>query len=338
MKPARTLEHRAVKLLTSLHLGRRKPVQTLSTSQRRDRRRTLNWGWRSQVRGIAAGLKQSRRPELHGLPCITIYVRSKVPEHRLPATERIPKRLRLDSLGQDVITDVVELRGQITAHAATLVKPGDEVAHELGERGTLGLLVQEDGNQDVLAVGCSHVLARSGAGAAENDRVEHPLDVNADPDQNCFGRLTSTFTVLSTDRTTSEDFALARVDVPFDLDTGGLTVSGIVDSTAGIASGTPTRLVGLRTSNALGSVINGTWSGTINDVPFVGDVDFENLVSYQTNCVPGDSGGAVLQDGTSLALGIHVGGSAADNFGLFMPLWPVFQRLGLQVIAKKGKP
>jgi hypothetical protein len=180
-------------------------------------------------------------------------------------------------------------------------------------------------------------LARSGVGAAENDRVEHPLDVNANPEQNRFGRLTGDFTTLRRDEKTSEDFALARVEVPWmpALADTGFIVSGLVDSTS-IAQGTATLMNGVKTKDAHGSVLNNNWSGTIGDVPFVGDVDFENLVSYQTDCLPGDSGAIVLQDGTSLALGIHVGGSATDNFGLLMPLGPAFDRLGLEVITKGG--
>lgn len=269
---------------------------------------------------------------------MTIYVRRKLPEHRVPPDERIPKKLSLVSLGVEVLTDIIELRGRVIAHAASMIQPGNNVGHKLGEPGTLGLLVRKGQSPDVLALGCSHVLARSGTGAAENDLVEHPLDVNADPEQNRFGRLTADFTILSRDEKASEDFALAKVEVPWipSLVDTGLVVSGVVDSNSDITEGTATLLNGVKTKDAHGAVLSSKWCGTISDVPFVGDVDFENLVSYRTSCQPGDSGAVVLQDGTTMALGIHIAGSAQDDFGLMMPLGPVFDRLALQVVTNEG--
>jgi hypothetical protein len=338
MKITSSSEHRALRLLTQLHYGRPRPLNVLSKMRRRDHRQTSRWGWRTHIRGIGVGLKRTNLEFVESVRCLTVYVRRKLPEHRLPTQERIPKKLKLASLGEEVLTDIVELRGQIMAHSASMIQPGNNVGHEQGEPGTLGLLVTKTGSLDVLALGCSHVLARSGVvDPAASNRVEQPLDVNADPEQNRFGRLTGDFTTLSRDQRTSEDFALARVEVPWmpALADTGLIVSGLIDP-ADISQGTATLMNGVKTKDAHGFVLNSNWSGTINDVPFVGDVDFENLVSYQTACLPGDSGAIVLQDGTTLALGIHIAGSPADNFGLLMPLGPVFDRLGLQVVTKGG--
>jgi len=338
MKTTLSPELRALRLLTQLHYGRPRPSKVLSKIRQRDHRQTSRWGWRTHIRGIGLGLKRTNLEFVEGVHCLTLYVRRKLPEHRLPVQERIPKRLKLASVGQEVLTDIVELRGRITAHAASMIQPGNEVGHEQGEPGTLGLLVRKAGSPGVLALGCSHVLARSGVvDPAASNRVEHPLDVNADPEQNRFGQLTTDFVTLSRDEKASEDFALARVEVPWRpaLADTGLIVSGIIDPTT-IAQGTATLMNGVKTKDAHGIVLNSNWSGTVSDVPFVGDVDFENLVSYQTACLPGDSGTVVLQDGTTMALGIHIAGSPADNFGLFMPLGPVFDRLGLQVVAEEG--
>ena len=331
-------EQQAVRLFSELFYGKSKRAKALSKARQRDRRQAQRWGWRAHIRGIGAGIKLTNRQSVEGVRCLTIYVRRKLPERRIPAEERIPKKLGLASLGIDVLTDVVELRGRIIAHAASLIQPGNEVGHQFGEPGTLGLLVRKGASPDVLALGCSHVLARSGVEAAENDLVEHPLDLNADPELNRFGQLTEDFTRLSRDEKTSEDFALAKVEVRWvpALADSGAVVSGIVGSGADIAEGTATLMNGVKTKDAHGAILNNNWSGTFSDVPFVGDVDFENLVSYQTACQPGDSGAVVLQDGTTMAFGIHLGGSSQDSFGLLMPLGPVFDRLGLQLVTKEG--
>jgi hypothetical protein len=138
-------EQRAVRVLTALHFGRSRPTKLLSKTRQRDRRQTSRWGWRSHIRGIGVGVKQTKLEFIDGVRCLTVYVRRKLPEHRLPPEERIPKKLTLDSVGEEVLTDIVELRGRITAHAASMIQPGNEVSHEQGEPGTLGLLVRKAG-------------------------------------------------------------------------------------------------------------------------------------------------------------------------------------------------
>jgi hypothetical protein len=312
-------------------------LKQLSKARQKDYRATAKWGWNSNIRGIGVGEKHVNGERVAGVPCLTIYLRSKLPQHRIPPSERIPHRLRLAATGEEVVTDILQMKGPITAHAASMVQPGVEVAHKLGDRGTLGLLVRKSGSPQVLALSCSHVLARSGVGSSAGDLVEHPLDVFADPEVNRFGLLTDDFTRLNAGSDISEDMALASVAVnwlPALLDTAVVVLS-VADSRPGFQSGTTTLLNGIRTKEAHGEIINGTWSGTIHDVPFAGDVDFTNLVSYRTDCQPGDSGAAVMQDGEQSALGLHVGGSPQDKIGVFMPLWPLFDRLKLKLVTTR---
>lgn len=329
---------RASEVLTSLHFGRKTSIKRLSKAKGRDRRVTLHWGWRSHIRGIGAGYKRVSGEVDRNVPCLTIYVRRKFPRGRLPEPERIPDRLFLATLGTQVQTDIIEVRNPIVAHAATNIQPGQDVAHQFGELGTLGLLARGTASGNVFALGCSHVLARSGVQANPGDFVEHPpLFARTQLDQNEFGKLTRTFTELNSTDTFEEDFALAVVDVPFKiaLAGSGVVVDSIADAGQGFEVGLGTSIQGFRTNGAPGKVINPQWSGQVQEVPFVGTVNFSNLVPYSTMCAPGDSGAAVLQLGTSTVLGLHVAGSSDDQFGLFMPLFQIFKSLDLNLLAEQ---
>lgn len=323
---------KAARVLAALHLSRRGPVKSLSKVRQRDRQSTHSWRWKSHIRGVGFGYKRvDSMPDLNQ-PCVTFYVRRKFPEHRIPPNERIPETLHLASVGHPVITDVIEMRDPVVAHAAANIQPGVDVAHRFGEEGTLGLLVRMGRSSAILAASCSHVLAREGL-ASEGDFVEHPILLSSGGgEQNEFGRLTSTFTVFNQSDTFDEDFALAAIDVPHivRLSSNGTIIDSIADSTPGFSPGTPTSLQGLKSPDLSGEIINPEWHGVI-EMSLVGSVQFKNLVPYSPGGVAGDSGAAILQTGTSTVLGLHIGGS--DSFGLFMPLWPVFQRLDLSLVT-----
>jgi len=322
---------KAARVLAALHLSRPNRVKSLSKVRQRDREVSLRWRWKSHIRGVGFGYKRvDNRPDLNQ-PCVTFYVRRKLPEHRIPPDERIPKTLHLASVSRPVVTDVIEMRHPVVAHEASNIQPGVDVAHRFGEAGTLGVLVRM-GTGPILAASCSHVLAREGL-ASEGDFVEHPMLLSpGGGQQNEFGRLTSTFTVLNQSDTFEEDFALAAIDVPHiaALSSNGTIIDSVADSTPGFSPETPTSLQGFQSRDVPGQIINPEWHGVI-EMSLVGNVQFKNLVPYFPAGVAGDSGAAVLAAGTSTVLGLHVGGS--DSFGLFMPLWPIFQRLGLNLVT-----
>lgn len=325
-------ERKAVALLTALHVAAKRPREPLAKTKKRDRQATVHWGWKSHIRGVGFGYKRTQGKTDLSVPCLTIYVRRKFPRQRLPRNEYIPGRLFLADLGQEVQTDVIEVRRPIVAHAASSIQPGQDIAHQFGELGTLGLLVQLPGDAAVLGASCSHVMARSGVQASEGDFVEHPpLFTTSNLDQNEFGELTKFFTQLNVSEVFEEDFALARIDVPHQsvLSTNGTIVQAVADPGDGFTPGLQTSIQGFRSVDSPGQVINPSWSGEIQDIPFVGTVKFQNLVPYSTQCAPGDSGACVLEQGSATVLGLHIGGSSEDQFGLFMPLRPVFTRLQL---------
>ena len=324
---------RAVKLLSELHLKRRRGTSRLTKSKNRDRRATVHLGWADHIRGFGVGQKRTGGNAVEDSPCITFYVRRKFPKNRLPKRLRIPESLYLATIGKKFLTDVIELKGPIIAHSAGNIQPGNDVAHEYGEPGTLGLLVRMSGLQGVLGASCSHVLARSGVAVKVGDVVEHPPLFGQTT--NGFGALTKYFTRLNTSDSFTEDFALALVSVPYvtALATNGVIVTAIADSRPGFSAGLPTAIQGIHSADRPGKVINPSWTGSVANVPFVGEVQFENLVPYETPCMAGDSGSVVLQKDTQTALGLHVAGSTGDGVGLFMPLWPIFQKLNLTLVT-----
>lgn len=200
----------------------------------------------------------------------------------------------------------------------------------------LGLLVTRGREKTVLAASCSHVLARSGVLAREGDLVEHPpLPAGSAqaPELSEFGRLTDEFTRLDGDSVFDEDFALAATDVPIrpEFLNDAIVATAVADPGAGFAPERQTLLEGVVSPGAEGQIINPAWRGKVSELPFVGDVRFESLVPDRTRCARGYSGAAVLDLGGTSVLGLHVAGSEQDEFGLFMPLWAVFQRLGLRL-------
>lgn len=304
----------------------------MTAAERDDRRRTRRFGWDDRIRGVGFGVKRVRGRRTDA-PCLIFYVSRKYARHDLSNRERIPSELTLRSLGTHLLTDVVVMRGRPRAHAAANLRPGYEVAHADGEPGTMGLLVRRSDAPGRFALSCSHVLALGGT-AAPGSIVETPCSVDPDPTVNAFGTL-ELFTKLGTTGVFREDIALARVDVPSRprLYPDGAVPQSIYPASLGFDDTMETELWGSVTPRAAGVVSGASWSGKLS-VPHVGPVTFAGLVPYKTACAEGDSGGVVLRRGTTEVLGLHVGGtkSAGLQQAFFMPLSPVFDRLGLRLV------
>jgi hypothetical protein len=324
-------EVKAVRALTRLQYGRRSRG-TAGRAAQRDRRLSRDWGWPDNIVGIGASRKQVGGEVLHGTPTVTIFVRRKRPRERLAASERVPELLHLATVGVDVVTDVVEIGSVPQAHAPIVrpLRPGCGGAHFLGEEGTLGLIVTQNGRPDPLILSCSHVLARSGL-AGEGDVIEQPLGAAGITD--AVAELTSVFTTLSTAGVNTEDIALARILDVIPRSNILLQSNAAVTSVSPLradqfTAGTPTRLLGLMSPDARGNTITSESSFRVRDMPGVGDVRFTGLVAYRTECAGGDSGALVVSEDATTALGLHLAGTPT-GLGLFLPLGPVFENHGL---------
>jgi hypothetical protein len=284
--------------------------------------------------GVGASTKRVGE-KLTEVPSVTLFVRKKRARQRLPKSEYIPKVLRLDSIEAEVITDIVEIGSAPTAHAGKVrpLRPGCSGAHFLGEEGTLGLLVRRTSRKEALVLSCSHVLARSGL-ANPNDVIEQPLGGAAVLDP--VAKLTDVFSELSASGVNREDIALARIDSTIEFDPVPLSSNTAITSVSELradqfTAGIPTRLLGQITPDARGATITSESSFLVRDLPGVGDVTFQGLVAYVTQCAGGDSGAVVVTEDGTTALGLHIGGTPT-GLGVFLPLGPVFETHGLELL------
>lgn len=329
---------RAVRALTRFHYAGAER-RTFTRDAARDRRASASWGWHENVVGIGVGWKRVDGARITDAFCVTFFVLRKEPVRRLLRRQRIPSRLAFESAEANVMTDVVEVPGRCVAHAGTRVRPvrpGAEIGHSRGGRGTLGLIVRRIGTQAPLALSCSHVIARSGALADFGRSIEQPVgDLGAE----IVGVLTDDVTILRSGTLATADVALARLTVDAKSGVVGSMVIPRTVSTkpAGeFAVGTRTRLFGAVTPDATGRIaaVQSTWD--IAEMPFVnGHVEFSDLVAYETRSAKGDSGGLVMSGEPgeeSVVFGIHTAGREDGKLGLFQPIGPLMKRFNLELV------
>lgn len=338
--PRQSPESAAVNTLSRMQIlpWRQRPGKA-SAAVRRDRRRTRDWGWRNNIVGLGVGIKRAGGRQLKGRHCVTLFVRQKLPLSRLGEHEQIPEWLELDSGRGGVLTDVIPLGSRPVAQGARIrpLQPGVEIGHSRGGRGTLGPIVRRIGRDEKLALSCSHVLALSGRLFDGIRDIEQPVTDGTDNTDDLVALLLEGYSVLRSGPSASnrDDIALAALTAAAD---SRLLATGVAPLTASPLTrfpvGTRTRLHGAVTDNAPGRVLAHGATFTIGEMPFVnGDVPFTGLIAYETRCARGDSGAAVLEDGTQTVLGIHTAGIAEERFGLFQPIAPTLERFGLELVG-----
>ena len=202
---------RAVRALTRFHFGGTKR-RTLTREAAQDRRLSASWGWHENIVGIGVSWKREYGRRMAEAMCVTFYVLRKEPKRRLLRRERIPECLEFGSVDARIVTDVVQVPGRFVAHGPTVrpIRPGAEVGHMRGGRGTLGPIVQQEGSTTPLALSCSHVIARSGAVLDFGKKIEQPVNDDA---SSVVGTLVD-FTKLRSGTLVAFDVAFAALDVP----------------------------------------------------------------------------------------------------------------------------
>jgi hypothetical protein len=331
-------EIETVRTLTTLHCSQHRQNLPPNTALYRDWAETHAWGWQENIIGFGVSRKRTAGHRVKGQISVTVFVKRKAARAHMLAKEVIPERLTLASVGAEVVTDIVQLRARPVAQAAGQIRPlrpGADIGHRHGLRGTVGLIVRRVGQPEVkLALSCSHVLARSGYDVQINDEVDQPL-----APANQVGTLDSFSTIFPKNTKNTEDFALAALTVaatPALLGSGTVIQSASQLTAAQFKPGWKTQRSSLVGSglNRAGTIraFQSTW--TVDHMPFVGSSIFADVVAYDTPNAEGDSGAAVLNAAGTEVWGIHFAGSPSDKLGLFLPIGPILQKHHLELVTE----
>jgi hypothetical protein len=318
--------------------GGRRHLARLSKTHRRDLARPSNWAWESDIYAVAIGEKTADRKPQHGEFCLKFFVRRKLAKARLRAAERIPPRLKLPSIGGDVLTDVEEMASMPVAHAGQIfrpVRPGASVGNFRGSTGTAGLIVKRVGTAAPLILSCSHVLALGGRANA-GDPIEQPVHFNGTVNTNRVGTLTPFFTTLDPSVINDVDAAVATLDQgitadPAILDLAAPTgISDPFDPLAPNLAAIPLVRSGATTGKQMGSIA-GLRAKVKIQMPVLGGqvVVFRSMVLYNTHSEGGDSGAAVLDARDNSVVGLHVAGDG--GLGTYLPIRQVLDALGVEL-------
>ena len=296
-------------------------------------RSAAEWGWEENINGICLGWRQEG-------PCLTFLVERKIAEARLRSKQRIPELLQNRELGIEIPTQVIEIGGrfQLQAPYSGTLRRGMAVGHEHGfPSGTTGFFVQRSlpGGAVRSILSCAHVLAWTRKQIfplpKPGDFVEQPVSLDSDPEDFQVARLTSAFTDLTTP-TVSSDFAVADIDPRIPIVPNGLIGVSGRSRPQDFPQGLRLQMLG-RISGTSNATLRGVQAAV--RIPTFGNVNFpfwqyQNVVVYDINSAPGDSGGGITELDTGLAVGLHVGGGGA--LGLFYPLRPIFNKFELSLL------
>ncbi len=261
--------------------------------------------------------------------CLVFFVRKKLPKSRLRHLVAVPKHLALGTLGTRVLTDVQVWGGLPVSHG--VLSFGASIGDNSGNSGTMTLAVRDNATGGPLILGCSHVLARCGAGRA-GDPVESPADLSSAAGANIVGQLVR-FTEIDRSSPSNEvDAAVAAPNDGISLSNG--TVSEIRDLTreGDLAVGVQVRRTGSATGQQGGRIRNIHVATSIVYRQMSGDpsVDFIELVQYDSVSKEGDSGAAVLDTAdTPNVVGMHIAGSSDGTASLFTHIQFVLDALNI---------
>ena len=321
---------RLIRLLRPLLRRRGKPGAQLQPFLKTGLLHSPRWGWQENIVGYSLSTK-------NGQLCLTFFVRCKLHRGRLTSKEFIPEGIRIPGLKNlEILTDVVETGGEFQLHT---VAPQESLAHEhaLGP-GILGALLLRNG--DTYLLSCAHVLALAGRDSTKEkpgDFIEMPFRPTSDPVSDRVAILEEGFTPLSELREPNSDFALAKLlkDVENSPVFSGTSNTRIIGFSArrrvqDFPDGLALRLFGKSSPKAC--MVK--FSDAVLRTPARGHASvnewvYRDLVGYEGECRPGDSGAALLEAGDLLA-GIHVGGFEGVDFGFFFPTTTLLEQLGMK--------
>lgn len=307
-------------------------IHKYSRALRDDLQRAARWLWDRNITGVAVADKVSSGKVVPGRLSLTFFVRRKLPKARLRTWERIPARFAMESVEQDIPTDVCVLRGAPVAHAGAPIRPvcpGISIGHFSGEEGTVTLAVRRRNSSAAMLLTCSHAAALGGR-ADRGDSIEQPADNSGAVGPNRIGSLAE-FTTLRSNIINSMDAALISLDSNIRAKSDVLGLGSI----AGVSQASPMQMKGKRI--VLRGANSGEQRGEITafhaffkmSVPALGNevVKIGPVLRHTAPMRAGDSGAPVLDSDRDEVLGMHI----AE--GLFSPIQPVLDHFEIELLS-----
>ena len=336
----------ALDLLTTTDLSTTAPVRraramrTGAVSPARKLRRVVD-----SKNVVAVGISEKvTLGKRTGTLALTFYVRQKKARSKLGVNVVAPSVIGSDMVGEQITTDVVaigrpqleieELENPLATRKP--IQPGFSISHVDVEAGTLGAIVEKDGQ--LMLLSNSHVLANSGQ-AKKGDVILYPA-------------------VADDGKSPKDKIAKLVNFIPFQL--GGAFVNHV---DCAVALPLPGRLVDLRSEikdlfvpRGITQPVRdmeivkvgrttGETVGKVKDVHFrfvcpypdIGNVGFVDQVFCTRYSSGGDSGSLVLDRKTGKAVGLHFAGFP-DKQGVmgsvFNPIQKVLDALGVTLVTK----
>ena len=280
-----------------------------------------------------------------GTLALTFYVRQKKPRSKLGVHVAAPSVIGSDVVGAEITTDVVaigrpqleeieELANPLATRKP--IQPGFSISHVDVAAGTLGCIVEKDGQ--FLILSNSHVLANSGQ-AKKGDVIVYPA-------------------IADDGKSPKDKIAKLANFIPFQV--GGAFVNHV---DCAVAMPLPGRVADLRSEikdlfvpRGITQPVRdmeivkvgrttGETVGRVKDIHFrfvcpypdIGDVGFVDQVFCTRYSSGGDSGSLVLDRKTGKAVGLHFAGFP-DKQGVmgsvFNPIQKVLDALGVTLVTK----
>lgn len=305
----------------------RRYVRKASRKDVADLARLQSW-WSPNIAGFGLGGKEAGGKRSRYIS-VRLYVYQKVHPSRLRREERIPQRIHLDHLEEQILTDVEPIAGEPVLHAP--LPAGSEVGHFSGSVGTTSCYVQKSGSTIPLLLSCAHVLAPFQA--VLDDQIESPVDHNSSTADNPVGHLFPGSIILHANATHPTDAAIAELLPEMVGSNNALGVGRITSMllTPQSLAGMPVEMRG----SATGTVVRGQVSpdalATMKFRLRGQDYKVQNLLRYDISAREGDSGAAVVQLGTGKMIGIHVGAEQGTTRAFLAPSWVISSELGVSL-------
>ena len=295
------------------------------------------------VLGIGSGYKL-RDGQTTDVPALLIYVTTKVPKDRLPASRYVPPKLTiynaLEGKDQEVVTDVIET-GPLFALAYTgRYRPapgGVSVGHAQTTAGTLGGYVQDQESGELLILSNNHVLAnQNNCQAGDPIFQQGPLDGGQEPIATLLRWVPLDFSLSGSNQV---DAAVARPVSEGIADLSILNLGPGPNALAPAALGMAVQKCGRTTERTVGGKITCLDASFRVDYAYGGTrrAAFRDLIVISSTdrfSQPGDSGSFIITHEADPKLtGLLFAGNASGSFSLANHIQPVFSALRVALVS-----